>query len=61
MKPFALLVALVLLAAGAVAGWLAAADRRTGRREQRSLPPAPRESAVRKLLRVLVVGDRGCF
>ena len=57
-----LLVALVLLAAGAVAGlWVAAADRRTGRREPRRLPPARRESPVRKLLRWLVVGDRGCF
>ena len=62
MKTFALLVAAVLVAAAAVAGlWLAAADRRAGRREPRSLPPAPRGVDVRTLLRKLVIGNRGCF
>ena len=63
MKTFALLVAAGLVAiAAAVAGlWLAAADRRAGCREPRSLPPAPRESAFRALLRTLVVGDPWCF
>ena len=63
MKTFTLLVAAVLVAiAAAVAGlWLAAADRRTGSRGQRSLPPAPRESAFWTLLRTLVVGDPWCF
>lgn len=60
MKTFALLVAAGLVAiAAAVAGlW---PGRRAGRREPRSLPPATRGVDVRTLLRLLLIGDRGCF
>lgn len=63
MKTFVLLVAAGLVAiAAAVAGlWLAVSDRRAGCREPRRLPPATRGGDVRTLLRLLLIGDRGCF